>query len=158
MHYVVLLGIFHCVYATVPQWNCLSIHLLIVICVLSSLGCYKQSSCEHLCLNLCEDIYFSFLLNKCVPKSVFYILTSNCVMVPLAPFFTSIQFSLLILPSLVDKEWYLIVVFNLQFPIDWWRRQWPPTPVFLPGEPQGRGSLVGCHLWGRTVSDTIEAT
>ena len=118
MHYVVLLGIFHCVYATVPQWNCLSIHLLIVICVLSSLGCYKQSSCEHLCLNLCEDIYFSFLLNKCVPKSVFYILTSNCVTVPLAPFFTSIQFSLLILPSLVDKEWYLIVVFNLQFPID----------------------------------------
>ncbi|CAM9466629.1 unnamed protein product [Rangifer tarandus platyrhynchus] len=31
-----------------------------------------------------------------------------------------------------------------------WRRKWQPTPVFLPGEPQGRGSLVGCHLWGRT--------
>ena len=24
-------------------------------------------------------------------------------------------------------------------------------PVFLPGESQGRGSLVGCHLWGRRV-------
>ena len=27
-----------------------------------------------------------------------------------------------------------------------WRRKWKPTPVFLPGESQGRGSLVGCHL------------
>ena len=40
----------------------------------------------------------------------------------------------------------------------WWRRKWQPTPVFLPGESQGRGSLMGCHLWGRTESDTTEAT
>ena len=39
-----------------------------------------------------------------------------------------------------------------------WRRKWQPTPVFLPGEPQGRGSLVGCRLWGREESDTTEAT
>ena len=32
-----------------------------------------------------------------------------------------------------------------------WRRKWQPTPVFLPGESQGRGSLVGCRLWGRRV-------
>ena len=32
-----------------------------------------------------------------------------------------------------------------------WRRKWQPTPVFLPRESQGRGSLVGCHLWGRRV-------
>jgi len=38
------------------------------------------------------------------------------------------------------------------------RRKWQPTPVFLPGESQGRGSLVGCHLWGHTESDTTEAT
>ena len=30
--------------------------------------------------------------------------------------------------------------------------------VFLPGESQGRGSLVGCRLWGRTESDTTKAT
>ena len=30
--------------------------------------------------------------------------------------------------------------------------------VFLPGESQGRGSLVGCRLWGRTESDMTEAT
>ena len=39
-----------------------------------------------------------------------------------------------------------------------WRRQWQPTPVFLPGESQGRGSLVGCRLWGHTESDTTEVT
>ena len=39
-----------------------------------------------------------------------------------------------------------------------WRRKGQPTPVFLPGESQGRRSLVGCHLWGRTESDTTEAT
>ena len=38
-----------------------------------------------------------------------------------------------------------------------WRRQWQPTPVFLPGESQGRGSLVGCRLWGRTELGTTEA-
>ena len=36
--------------------------------------------------------------------------------------------------------------------------EWQPTPEFLPGESQGQGSLVGCRLWGRTESDTIEAT
>ena len=30
--------------------------------------------------------------------------------------------------------------------------------VFLPGESQGRGSLVGCCLWGHTESDMTEAT
>ena len=40
----------------------------------------------------------------------------------------------------------------------WQRRQWHTTPVLLPGESQGRGSLVGCHLWGRTELDTTEAT
>ena len=39
-----------------------------------------------------------------------------------------------------------------------WRRKWQPTPVFLPGESQGWGSLVGCHLWGRTELDMTEAT
>ena len=39
-----------------------------------------------------------------------------------------------------------------------WRRKWHPTPVFFPGESQGRGNLVGCRLWGRTESDTTEVT
>ena len=39
-----------------------------------------------------------------------------------------------------------------------WRRKWQPTPGFLPGEFQGRGSLVGCRLWGHTESNTTEVT
>ena len=39
-----------------------------------------------------------------------------------------------------------------------WRRKWQPTPVFLPRESQGRGSLAGCRQWGCTESDTTEAT
>ena len=48
--------------------------------------------------------------------------------------------------------------FTLFFPFMHWRRKWQPTPVFLPGESQGRGSLVGCSLWGHTESDSTEAT
>ena len=39
-----------------------------------------------------------------------------------------------------------------------WRRKWQPTPVFLPRESQGWGSLVCCRLWGHTESDTTEVT
>ena len=39
-----------------------------------------------------------------------------------------------------------------------WRRKWQPTPVFLPGESQGPGSLVCCYLWHHTESDTTEVT
>ena len=39
-----------------------------------------------------------------------------------------------------------------------WRRTWQPTPVFLPGESRGQGSLVGFRLWGHTALDTTEAT
>ena len=37
-----------------------------------------------------------------------------------------------------------------------WRRQWPPTPVLLPGESHGWRSLVGCSPWGHEQSDTTE--
>ena len=47
---------------------------------------------------------------------------------------------------------------SLVFSACYRRRQWHPTPVFLPGESQGRRSLVGCRPWGRTESDTTEVT
>ena len=56
----------------------------------------------------------------------------------------------------VTKSWTCLSDFTFTFMH--WRRKWQPTPVFLPGESQGRGSLVGCRLWGRTESDTTEAT
>ena len=39
-----------------------------------------------------------------------------------------------------------------------WRRKWQLTPVFLPRESQGQGSLVGCRLWGHAESDMTEVT
>ena len=39
---------------------------------------------------------------------------------------------------------------------DPWRRQWQPTPVFLPGESHGQRSLAGCSPRGRRESDTTE--
>ena len=48
--------------------------------------------------------------------------------------------------------------FTLLFTFMHWRRKWQPTPMFLPGESQGRGSLVGCRLLGHTESDTTEVT
>ena len=37
-----------------------------------------------------------------------------------------------------------------------WRREWLPTPVFLPGEFHGQRSLVGYNLWGCKELDTTE--
>ena len=39
-----------------------------------------------------------------------------------------------------------------------WRRKWQPTPVFLPGESRGQGSLMGCCLWGCTESNMTKET
>ena len=46
-----------------------------------------------------------------------------------------------------------------RFGHDWatfWRRQWHPTPVLLPGKSHGRRSPVGCRPWGHEELDTTE--
>ena len=48
--------------------------------------------------------------------------------------------------------------FTFTFPFHALEKEMAPTPVFLPGESQGRGSLMDCRLWGRTESNTTEAT
>ena len=50
----------------------------------------------------------------------------------------------------VGHDW---VTSLLLFTFMHWRRKWQPTPVFLPGESQGRGSLVG-FVYGVTQSRT----
>ena len=37
-----------------------------------------------------------------------------------------------------------------------WRREWQPTPVFLPGEPPGQRNLVGYSPWGRKESGQLK--
>ena len=56
----------------------------------------------------------------------------------------------------VAEGWTRLSDFASLFAFMHWRRKWQPTPVFLLGESRGRGSLVGCRLWGRTESDTTE--
>ena len=58
----------------------------------------------------------------------------------------------------VAKSWTRLSDFTFTFHFPALERKWQPTPVFLPGESQGRGSLVGCHLWGRVELDMTEAT
>ena len=54
-------------------------------------------------------------------------------------------------PSPLGTVTVLSVSMNLtSLDVSHWRRKWQPTAVFLPGESQGQGSLVGCRLWGRT--------
>ena len=48
----------------------------------------------------------------------------------------------------VAKSWTQLSDFIFTFCFHAWRRIWQPTPVLLPGESQGWGSLVGCRLWG----------
>ena len=81
-------------------------------------------------------------------------------------FCTPLQYSCLENP--MDREaWWATVhgvtksrtqLNDFTFTFMHWRRKWQPTPVFLPGETQGRWSPVGCCLWGRTESDTTEVT
>ena len=44
----------------------------------------------------------------------------------------------------------------MPFAATWWRRQWHPTPVLLPGKSHGWRSLVGFSPWGPKESDTTE--
>src|SRR5574337_133236 len=64
-------------------------------------------------------------------------------------------------PGGLQSMWSLRVRHNWAtslslFTFTHWRRKWQPSPVFFPGESQGRGSLVGCRLWGHTESNTTE--
>ena len=58
----------------------------------------------------------------------------------------------------VDEGQTQLSDFTFTFTFMHWRRKWQATPVFLPGESQGQGSLVGCRLWGCTELDMTEVT
>ena len=62
------------------------------------------------------------------------------------------------LQSMRSLSWTRLIDFTFTLPLMHWKRKWQPTLMFLPGESQGWGSLLGCCLWGRTESDTTEAT
>ena len=52
-----------------------------------------------------------------------------------------------------------LTMMKLKYCLDllmYWRRQWHPTSVLLPGKSYGQRSLKGCSPWGRWGSDTTE--
>ena len=76
-----------------------------------------------------------------------------------------VSFQIMVLSGYMSKSGvaeshgsYIFSFFFRNFYTVTWRRKWQPTPVFLPGESQRQGSLVGCRLWGRTESDITEVT
>ena len=81
---------------------------------------------------------FVFLVLSCM--SCLYILEIN----PLSVVSFAIIFS--------HSEGWLFTLLIVFF----WRRQWHPTPVLLPGKSHGWRSLVGCSPWGHWESDTTE--
>ena len=58
----------------------------------------------------------------------------------------------------VAKSQTRLSEFTFTFHFHALEKEMATTPVYLPGEPQGRWSLVGCRLWGHTGSDTTEVT
>ena len=47
-----------------------------------------------------------------------------------------------------EKTTLWLSVYNQHLGLTFWRRQWHPTPVLLPGKSHGRRSLVGYSPWG----------
>ena len=58
----------------------------------------------------------------------------------------------------VSKSRTRLSDFTFTFHFHALEKEMATTPVFLPGESQGQGSLVGCRLHGCTESDTTEVT
>ena len=58
----------------------------------------------------------------------------------------------------VAKTWMRLSNFTFTFHFHALEKEMTTHSVFLPGESQGRGSLVGCRLWGHTESEMTEAT
>jgi len=77
----------------------------------------------------------------------------------------SLQYSCLVNPTnggswkaavhVVAKSWTRLSDFTFTFHFHALEKEWQPTPVFLPGEFQGWGSRVGCHLWSHAESDML---
>ena len=58
----------------------------------------------------------------------------------------------------VAKSWTRLSDFTFAFPFHALEKEMATHSSVLAGESQGQGSLVGCHLWGRTELDTTEVT
>ena len=117
-----------------------------------------------------------FILQPCLNLNIYtYICLCVCALTFLNFFFfwlmivknieikiSSIVFFSILIHSILDGTSFSQPVVKKGFTFMHWRRKWQPTPVcswsVLAWRIPGTGSLVGCRLWGRTESDTTEAT
>jgi len=58
----------------------------------------------------------------------------------------------------VEKSRARLSDFRFTFHFHALQKAMAPHSSVLPGESQGRGSLMGCRLWGHTESGTTEVT
>ena len=96
------------------------------------------------------------ILLRSMRKSILPRFSSRIFTVSGLTFKSFIYFDFIFVYGVRKKCNFILLHVVVQF--FYWRRKWQPTPVFLTGESQGLGSLVGCHLWGRTELDTTETT
>ena len=145
---------------TVFHSNCITLHS------------YQQYTKVPISLHLWQSLLFSFPYSSCpnvCEVIVIVILICISLMISaekaMAPHSSTLAWKI----PWMEEPVRLQSMVSLRVRHDWatslslftfmhWRRKWQPTPVFLPGESQGRRSLVGCRLWGLTESDTTEAT
>ena len=133
-----------------PSLYLLTVHLHLHVhphlCLFSHLHLHLL---PHLCPQLCVYISISLCIYICV-YFYFYVPKYSCLENPMD-----------------GGAWWAAVhgvtksqtrLSDFIFTFMHWRRKWQLTLVFLPGESQGRGSPVGCRLWGRAESDMTEAT
>ena len=104
-----------------------------------------MQSCSICTFCVCGNITetYSLLILKCTPKK------QQSSRQPFFAMALILEYFIITL-SFCDNQ--------MLFTFMHWRRKWQPTSVFLPGESQRQWSLVGCPLWGRTESDTTEAS
>ena len=105
----------------------------------------------------CYEVYVTCEMEGCVtqacavvPKKVFVYYKHNCLSIVLTWGCT--------ISLLYTGIWFFLVAVPPYGTLSVWKplRQWPPTPILLPGKSHGRRSLVGCSPWGRKESDTTE--
>ena len=94
--------------------------------------CYPPNLSHHLLLQPCPHswVFFFFYIE-------FYEL------------FVILQINSLFVVSFASIFSHSVRCLFVSFIVSFWRRQWQPTPVLLPGKSHGRSSLVGCRSWGR---------
>ena len=75
---------------------------------------------------------------------------------PVGIYNSVIVFVLLGAPLLVQMVKNLLTMQTWVWSLSWedpQRREWQPTPIFLPGKSHGQRSLVGCSSWIHKESD-----